>query len=137
MFVRSDSKTFRLLNGKCESHFQGKLNPRKFHWTVFFRRTHKKGSLEEAAKKRTRKTTKVQKAIAGVSLEQINAKRNQPVALRQTAITDAIKSAKEQKKKAAEEKKKAAKVDSKAAKTLQNKVSVKNVKTAKPKATSR
>lgn len=51
-------------------------NPRKVTWTVFYRRKHKKGIEEEAAKKRTRRTHKFQRAIVGASLSEIQAKRN-------------------------------------------------------------
>lgn len=109
LFVRGDSKSFRLLNGKCEAHFLEKKNPRKYHWTVFYRRLHKKGAAEEVAKKRARKTAKVQRAIVGATWEQIVAKREQPEAVRK-ATRDAAAEAAKQKKKAEEAKKKAEKI---------------------------
>jgi large subunit ribosomal protein L24e len=54
-----------------------KRNPRKIRWTQVYRRLHKKGALEEIAKKKTRRTQKVQRAIVGASLEVIKQKRNQ------------------------------------------------------------
>ena len=42
-----------------------------------FRRKHKKGTTEETAKKRTRRTVKFDRAIQGATLEQILQKRNQ------------------------------------------------------------
>lgn len=98
LFVRGDSKAFRLLNGKCEAHFLTKKNPRKFHWTVFFRRLHKKGTAEEVAKKRARKTVKVQRAVLGATWEQIVAQREQPMAVRQATRSAAVAAAKEKKK---------------------------------------
>lgn len=59
-----------------------KKNPRKFSWTVHFRRLHKKGVSEEVAKKRTRKAVKVQRAVVGATWEQIVAQREQPEAVR-------------------------------------------------------
>lgn len=97
------------MNGKCEAHFLTKKNPRKFNWTVFYRRLHKKGAAEEVAKKRTRKTTKFQRAIVGASWEQIVAKRDQPSAIRK-ATRDAAAEAAKNKKKAEENKKKSEKV---------------------------
>ena len=54
-----------------------KRNPRKIAWTQIYRRLHKKGTTEEAAKKKTRKAQRVQRAIVGASLEIIKAKRTQ------------------------------------------------------------
>jgi len=98
LFVRGDSKAFRLLNNKCATHFVAKKNPRKFHWTVFFRRLHKKGAAEEVAKKRTRKVVKVQRAVVGASWEQIVAQRQQPAAVRQANRDAALNAAKDKKK---------------------------------------
>lgn len=98
LFIRSDSKSFRLLNGKAESHFLTKKNPRKFHWTVFFRRLHKKGTSEETAKRRTRKIAKVQRAFVGTTWDEIVAKRNQPAALRQANRDAAVEEAKKKRK---------------------------------------
>lgn len=86
-----------------------KKNPRKFNWTVFYRRLHKKGTQEEVAKKRTRKTTKFQRAIVGASWEQIIAKREQPSAIRKAA-RDAAADAAKASKKAEEQKKKTEKI---------------------------
>lgn len=86
------------MNGKCEAHFLTKKNPRKFNWTVFYRRLHKKGTAEEVAKKRTRKTTKFQRAIVGASWDQIVAKREQPSAIRKAARDAAAEAAKTAKK---------------------------------------
>jgi large subunit ribosomal protein L24e len=75
-----------------------KKNPRKFHWTVFFRRLHKKGTAEEVAKKRTRKTVKVQRAVVGATWEQIVAQREQPATVRKATRDAAIAASKETKK---------------------------------------
>jgi hypothetical protein len=62
-------------------------NPRKVTWTVFYRRKHKKGIEEEAAKKRTRRTHKFQRAIVGASLSEIQAKRNMKPEVRNYRIS--------------------------------------------------
>ncbi|UYV70705.1 RPL24 [Cordylochernes scorpioides] len=56
--VKTDGKVYQFLNGKCEASHLMKKNPRKVTWTVLYRRKHKKGIEEEAAKKRTSRTTK-------------------------------------------------------------------------------
>ena len=73
--IPSDSKTFRLINGKSESLFLQRINPRKVHWTVVFRKMHKKGEQEQATKKRSKKSVKHQRAVVGATWEAIKAKR--------------------------------------------------------------
>ncbi|KAI4152394.1 MAG: hypothetical protein LQ340_002936 [Diploschistes diacapsis] len=108
LFVRGDSKIFRFQSGKSESLFLQKKNPRRIAWTVLFRRQHRKGISEEAAKKRTRRTVKQQRGIVGASLDVIKERRNQRPEARSAARQQAVKDAKE-KKAAAESKKKAEK----------------------------
>ncbi|KAL4781577.1 ribosomal protein L24e-domain-containing protein [Aspergillus varians] len=114
LFVRGDSKIFRFQNGKSESLFLQRKNPRRIAWTVLFRRHHKKGISEEVAKKRTRRVVKRQRAIVGASLDVIKERRSQRPEARAAARQEAIKEAKE-KKAAAESKKKADKAKSAAA----------------------
>ncbi|KAI9863110.1 MAG: 60S ribosomal protein L24 [Trichoglossum hirsutum] len=104
LYVRGDSKIFRFQNGKSESLFLQRKNPRRIAWTVLFRRQHKKGISEEVAKKRTRRTVKHQRAIVGASLDVIKERRSQRPEARAAARQAAIKQGKE--KKAAEESKK-------------------------------
>ncbi|CAN9457605.1 unnamed protein product [Alternaria sp. RS040] len=46
LYIRGDSKIFRFQNGKSESLFLQRKNPRKIHWTTLYRRAHKKGISE-------------------------------------------------------------------------------------------
>ena len=46
LYIRGDSKIFRFQNGKSESLFLQRKNPRKIAWTVLYRRMHKKGITE-------------------------------------------------------------------------------------------
>merc|ERR1712183_1097894 len=108
LFVRSDSKVFRFQNGKTESLFLQRKNPRRIAWTTLYRRQHRKGISEEVAKKRSRRTVKHQRAIVGASLDVIKERRSQRPEARTAARTAAIKEGKE-KKAAAESAKKAEK----------------------------
>ncbi|KAB8294753.1 hypothetical protein EYC80_006715 [Monilinia laxa] len=101
LYIRGDSKIFRFQNGKSESLFLQRKNPRRIAWTVLFRRQHKKGISEEVAKKRSRRTVKSQRAIVGASLDVIKERRNQRPEARSAARESAIKAAKE--KRAAEQ----------------------------------
>ncbi|XP_041047550.1 uncharacterized protein C3orf67 homolog [Carcharodon carcharias] len=73
-YARIDGKVFQFLNSKCESALR---NPRQTHWTVLYRRKHKKGQPEEVQKKCSHQAMKFQRAITGASLAEIMAKRNQ------------------------------------------------------------
>ncbi|KAI8342645.1 ribosomal protein L24e-domain-containing protein [Absidia repens] len=97
-YVRIDSRTFRFINGKAESYFLQRLNPRKIRWTTIYRRLNKKGVTEEVAKKRSRRTVKHERAIAGASWDAIRAKRNQKPDARAAARQAAIAKSKESKK---------------------------------------
>ncbi|KAG7664506.1 RPL24 [[Candida] subhashii] len=98
LFVRGDSKVFRFQSSKSASLFHQRKNPRRISWTVLYRRHHKKGISEEAAKKRTRKTIKHQRAIVGASLELIRERRNQKPADRKAAREAKLAKDKESKK---------------------------------------
>ena len=79
------------MDKKCERSFLMKRNPRKISWTVLYRRKHKKGSVEEVSKKRTRRNVKFQRAIQGATLENIMAKRNQKPEVRKAQREQAIR----------------------------------------------
>ncbi|GIK06220.1 hypothetical protein Aspvir_001864 [Aspergillus viridinutans] len=111
LYVRGDSKIFRFQNGKSESLFLQRKNPRRIAWTVLYRRQHKKGISEEVAKKRTRRVVKHQRAIVGASLDVIKERRSMRPEARAAARQQAIKEAKE-KKAASESRKKAEKAKS-------------------------
>ncbi|BFZ58585.1 60S ribosomal protein L24 [Savitreella phatthalungensis] len=120
LYARIDNRIFRFFNGKSESLFLQRKNPRKIGWTVLFRRMHKKGASEEAAKRRTRKTVKVQRAVVGASLDDIR-KRQRPEARAQLR-TESLAQRK-QKKAASDEAKKAAKAKVQQQQNQQQKVS--------------
>merc|ERR1712061_710918 len=94
-YVKADGKTFRFLDERSKKAHLLKRNPRKVTWTVLYRRKHRKGVEEEAAKKRTKRNTKFQRAIVGASLNEILAKRNQKPDLRKAQRDEAIRAAKE------------------------------------------
>ncbi|XP_048768410.1 60S ribosomal protein L24-like [Ostrea edulis] len=96
--VKVDGRVFQFLNSKCEASHKMKRNPREINWTVLYRRKHKKGNLEEIAKKRTRRTTKFTRAVTGLSLAEINARRNQKPEVRKAQREQAIRAAKEKQK---------------------------------------
>merc|ERR1712198_635415 len=96
--VRTDGRVMVFLNSRCEAQYLMKKNPREVRWTVLYRRLHKKGVEEEVAKRRTRRTTKFQRAIVGASLTDIMAKRNMKPGVRKAQREQAIRAAKEKNK---------------------------------------
>lgn len=98
LFVRGDSKIFRFQSSKSASLFHQRKNPRRIAWTVLYRRQHKKGITEETSKRRSRKTVKHQRAIAGASLDLIKERRNQKPQDRKKAREAKVAKDKEAKK---------------------------------------
>merc|ERR1739838_475189 len=96
--IRTDGKLLHFLSKKAQRSFLMKRNPRNISWTVLYRKKHKKGTQEEVAKKRTRRTMKFQRSIQGATLEHILAKRNQKPEIREAQRTQAVKAAKEKAK---------------------------------------
>merc|ERR1712228_255726 len=82
------------ISTKAASLFHQRIKPVKLRWTQAWRRMNKKGKADEAGKKRTRKAQKFQKAIVGMSLEDIKKKKAQKPELRQQAKDAAAKEAK-------------------------------------------
>ncbi|KAM3415600.1 60S ribosomal protein L24 [Cercospora zeina] len=111
LFVRSDSKIFRFQNGKSESLFLQRKNPRRIAWTVLCRRARRKGISEEQAKTRRRKQVKAQRAVVGASLDVIKERRSQRPEARSAARKQAIEEGKK-KRAATESAKKAEKAKS-------------------------
>merc|ERR1712243_256575 len=109
---KADGKVIRLLSSKTAQLYHGKKNPRKLRWTILYRRKHKKGISQEASvKRRVRRNVKMAKAVAGLSYNELLAKKQQKPEIRQKQRDNAIRAAKE-KKKANEANKKAARVQS-------------------------
>merc|ERR1712036_141169 len=71
-FVRSDQKMFTFITAKSERCFKMKRRNLTTKWTVQYRRINKKGTLEEAEKRRkAKKSTVTQRAISGISAEML------------------------------------------------------------------
>merc|ERR1712157_262071 len=93
-FVAKDGKVHFFISSKVASLHGQRIKPVKLRWTQAWRRMNKKGKADEQAKKRTRKAQKFQKAIVGMSLDDIKKKRAQKPELRQQARDAAAKEAK-------------------------------------------
>merc|ERR1712230_248381 len=75
-FVRGDQKMFTFITAKSERCFKMKRRNLTTKWTVQYRRINKKGTLEEAEKRRKAKKTVVRaREINGISAEMLEKKR--------------------------------------------------------------
>mmetsp|Transcript_7319 Transcript_7319/g.20820 ORF Transcript_7319/g.20820 Transcript_7319/m.20820 type:complete len:157 (-) Transcript_7319:47-517(-) len=104
IFVQKDCKSFKFMDSKSESLWHMKRNPRRISWTAAYRHAHKKGLVAEKAKRKTRRTQKAQRAIVGMNIEALRAKRNQTKSERQAQRELALREIKD--KKASEKAKK-------------------------------
>jgi large subunit ribosomal protein L24e len=98
--VRRDGKGVWLGSSKAFSLTIQRKKPAKLVWTQAWRRLHKKGLNETTTKKRSRRTWKVQRAVVGASLEEIQKKSAQKKEIR-TAQEAALKELKDKKAAAA------------------------------------
>ena len=74
-FARRDGQLVVLSSSKCKSMHDQRKKPAKLMWTQAWRRLNKKMQDTTVAKKRSRKTTKLQRAIVGASLDEIKKRR--------------------------------------------------------------
>merc|ERR1711957_564377 len=93
-FVAKDAKVHLFISAKADSLMHQRIKPVKLRWTQAWRRMNKKGKVDDQGKKRTRKAQKFQKAIVGMSLDEIKKKKAQKPELRQQARDAAAKEAK-------------------------------------------
>uniref|UniRef100_A0A7S2IL38 Large ribosomal subunit protein eL24-related N-terminal domain-containing protein n=1 Tax=Zooxanthella nutricula TaxID=1333877 RepID=A0A7S2IL38_9DINO len=93
-FVAKDGKTSFFISSKADALFHQRIKAVKLRWTQAWRRMNKKGKADEQAKKRTRKAQKFQKAIVGMSLDDIKKKKAMKPELRAQAKEAAAKEAK-------------------------------------------
>merc|ERR1712051_130697 len=94
LMVRRDSKPIFLGSSKAKSLTLQRKKPAKLVWTQAWRRLHKKGLAETTAKKRSRRTTKIQRAVVGISLDEIKKRAAQKPEYRTAQREAAMKEAK-------------------------------------------
>ena len=119
-FAARDGKVHFFISSKARLLFHQRIKPVKLTWTQASRRFNKKTKIVDIQKKRTRRTTRVQKAVVGLSLEDIKRRRNEDAAQRDNNLEATKKELKErnlkkmQAKKAEKAKVKAATASTKA-----------------------
>ena len=129
-FCGKDGKIHMFITAKARSLYHQKIKPVKLTWTQAWRRFNKKVRIDEVQRKKTRKTTRIQKAVVGMSLEDIKRKAQEKASDRDAALAKTAQEIKERnlkkKKEKLDEKKKQTKAAPKAA------PAAKNVPKAKP-----
>jgi len=73
--VRRDGQLLNFSTGKTKSMVHQGKKASKLMWTQAWRRLNKKGKDEGVSKKKTRKTVRVQRAVMGMTVEDLKAKR--------------------------------------------------------------
>merc|ERR1712079_12364 len=74
-FISKDGRTHYFTSAKARSLFHQKIKPVKLTWTLAWRAYNKKIKVDDIQKKRSRKTTRIQKAVVGMSIEEIRRKK--------------------------------------------------------------
>merc|ERR1712028_261189 len=97
-YVRTDQKMFTFINAKTERCFKMKRRNLTTKWTVQYRRINKKGTLEEAERRRKSKKSVVKtREIVGISAEMLEKKRTARPVQKDKARDAALKELKSRK----------------------------------------
>ena len=104
-FAAKDGKVYYFISTKVASLFHQRKKAVKLTWTQAWRRFNKKIKVDEISKRRTKKTTRVQKAIVGLSLEEIKRRRAEKPEDKDKKLEAAKKEAKARQQKKVDSKK--------------------------------
>ena len=97
--IGRDGKTYYFISCKARSMFHQKIKPVKLTWTLAWRRFNKKIRVDELNRKRKTKTRTVQKAVVGMSLDEIKRRKAETREERDKTHDAALKQIKERKAK--------------------------------------
>merc|ERR1712109_34675 len=104
-FISKDGRTHYFISTKARSLFHQKIKPVKLTWPLAWRGYNKKIKVDDIQKKRSRKTTRIQKAVVGMSIEEIRRRKAESREDRDKANVAAEQTIKERKAKAMQAKK--------------------------------
>merc|ERR1711981_822171 len=104
-FISKDGRTHYFISTKARSLFHQKIKPVKLTWILAWRAYNKKIKVDDIQKKRSRKTTRIQKAVVGMSIEEIRRKKAESREDRDKANVAAEQTIKDRKAKAMQAKK--------------------------------
>lgn len=94
LYIRRDGKPVFLGSSKAYSLTIQRKKAAKLVWTQAWRRLHKKGISETTTKKRTRRINKVQRAVVGLSLDDMKKKASVKPEVRAASRDAALKEVK-------------------------------------------
>jgi len=94
-FAGKDGKVHFFISSKTRCLYNQRIKPVKLTWTQASRRFNKKTKVQDIQKKRTRRTTRVQKAVVGMSLDEIKRKRNEDAKVRDANLESTKKELKD------------------------------------------
>ena len=114
-FAGKDGRIVHLIGSKARSLFHQKIKPVKLTWTTAWRQFNKKVKVDDSTKRRARKTTKVQKAVVGMSLDEIKRRKAETREDRDKKTNEREKTVKDRKMKEQKAKQQAKGKDAKAA----------------------
>merc|ERR1712024_345537 len=100
-----DGRIHYFISTKARSLYRQKIKPVKLTWTTAWRAYNKKIKVDDIQKKRSRKTTRIQKAVVGMSIEEIRRRKAESREDRDKANDAAAKEIKDRKQKALQAKK--------------------------------
>ncbi|GAB5365497.1 hypothetical protein AAMO2058_001063400 [Amorphochlora amoebiformis] len=75
-YVRKDGKHLTFLNAKAFSLYKQRKKAQRLRWTLVWRRKHK-STAKKTIRKKTKKTVKVVRAFAGISLDELKKRREE------------------------------------------------------------
>merc|ERR1712038_1016958 len=104
-FASKDGRIHYFISTKARSLFHQKIKPVKLTWTMAWRAYNKKIKVDELQKKKSRKTTRIQKAVVGMAIEEIRRKKAESREDRDKAAEQLAKEVKDRKAKQMQAKK--------------------------------
>merc|ERR1712151_556639 len=74
-FIAKDGRVHHIWGSKARCMFHRKIKPVKLTWTLAWRAFNKKIKVDDTHKRRTKKTARVQKAVVGMSLDEVKERK--------------------------------------------------------------
>ena len=103
--IAKDGRVHHLISTKARKLFTQKIKPVKLTWTTAWRAYNKKIKIDDTGKRRTKKKAKVQKAVVGMSLDEIKRRKAESREDRNKAADAKEKEVKDRKMKLMKDKK--------------------------------
>ena len=104
-YVGKDGHVSLFLNKKSLKLSLRKVKAQRITWTTAWRRHNKKVKTEELGKRKKRRALRVQRAIVGISLEDIRSKRKEKPEVRKAQTEQAMREIRERQQKVVDQKK--------------------------------